>query len=451
MIGRVLDGRYEIKERIGIGAAGVVYRAGQTRVHGRDVAIKILNFSAAANSVSVRRFEQEARIIAELRHPNTLKLIDFGRSEDGRLFLVTEFLEGVSLDRILSDSGRVSTRRMLRILRQTCDSLGEAHSLGIVHRDLKPPNIFLERVGDQEIVKVLDFGLAKELQGTDITQPLFVCGTPGYMSPEQLRGEPIDPRSDFYSLGAIAYESLSGRPVFRAKTAQELLQRHVRDTPRPLQDLVREVEVARPVCEFVMRLLSKQPNARPQNVAEVKLQLDELLRDAGVAAPQVAVMDMTPVVPNAIPAPFGDHEPTQIASGGEVPFSLSSSSSDAAPRPKLLSSSSDENLFMERTLRDSGPTPWAPAKIAAMTVATISRDPPTQPDFDPNRRDTVEITPRATNPARPAAVTPAPDTAQPAAPAAPAELERRNRAMFLFGLIAGTLLVAAFVIGRCAS
>src|SRR5262245_37416901 len=188
---------------------GRVYRAQQLGKVERMVAVKVLYSSLEANVLALQRFENEARIVGQLRHPNTVRIVDAGRTEDGRLFLITELLTGTRLDRLLADR-RLSPLEVVRILIQICGSLAEAHQQRIVQRDLKPGNVFIEKIGSDEVVKVLDFGVAKLLDEPSITRAMTIVGTPGFMSPEQGQGKPIDGRSDLYALGAIAYEALSG-------------------------------------------------------------------------------------------------------------------------------------------------------------------------------------------------------------------------------------------------
>ncbi|MCA9542247.1 MAG: serine/threonine protein kinase, partial [Myxococcales bacterium] len=206
LIGAVFDDRYALIERIGSGGMGTVYRARQLNVD-RDVAVKLLRVDAHGDPKMVRRFEREARIIARLRDPHTLKLIDFGRRPNGQLYLVCEYLSGQSLAARLRH-GALTVGQTLRVLRAICDSLIEAHAEGIVHRDLKPANLFLEAVGHREVVKVLDFGIAHWSEGTTSDSTLTVGGTPSHMSPEQARGVDLDARTDLYSLGVVLFEML---------------------------------------------------------------------------------------------------------------------------------------------------------------------------------------------------------------------------------------------------
>ena len=281
-----LDGRFRLEERIGAGGMGAVYRARQLNID-RDVAVKLLHPLAAEDPEYVRRFENEARIIAQLRDPHTLKLIDFGRMADGQLYIVMEYLAGRSLKQVLEDEGQLSAKVTLGYVRQLCDALAEAHAAGIVHRDLKPGNLFVERVGHRDVVKVLDFGIARWSRpgGDATTGPIH--GTPEYMSPEQARGERVDGRSDLYSLGVLAYECIAGGPVFESETAMGLLLKHLQDPPTPFDAREPPVEVEERVEALVMRLLEKDPAHRPADALELAAEIEDLL--AGRPSAEVAL------------------------------------------------------------------------------------------------------------------------------------------------------------------
>jgi Tol biopolymer transport system component len=233
-------GPYEIISLVGAGGMGEVYRARDTRL-GRDVAIKVLPEARANDADRLRRFEQEARTIATLNHPNILGIHDIG-VHDGAPFLVSEFLEGVTLRDTLI-SGPLPVRRAIEYALGIAQGLAAAHQKGIVHRDLKPENVFVTRDGR---IKVLDFGLAKLVSPEDNdenavtlanpTLPGMVMGTVGYMSPEQVRGEPIDPRSDIFSFGAVLYEMLAGKRAFKQETSAETMTAILREEPQPLSD-----------------------------------------------------------------------------------------------------------------------------------------------------------------------------------------------------------------------
>jgi serine/threonine-protein kinase len=260
----------------------VVYRARQIGVIERLVAVKLLSESSQKNDVVVKRFETEAQIIAQLRHPNTLKLVDSGRLPDGRLYVVTELLSGESLDRIL-ERGAIEPMRVVRIMREVCDSLSEAHERGIIHRDLKPANLVLERVGALEVTKVLDFGIAKILSVSGLTSPATLFGTPGYMSPEQCRAETVDARSDIYSLGATAYHMLSGAPPYGGGTALEIVVAQIQREPTRLAEVARQ-SIPPALLELVERMMARRREDRPESVLAIRAEL-KLIEHQGAAPP----------------------------------------------------------------------------------------------------------------------------------------------------------------------
>ncbi len=270
LLGRVLGDRFRLVEIIGKGGMGIVFRAVQTPVE-RDVAVKILRPALGEDEQAVARFESEARIIAGLRHPNVVKLIDFGRSPEGLPFMVTELLDGAPLSAQI-DGTAWREEKIRWILYELCDALAEAHSKGIVHRDLKPSNIFLEQVEDQKRVKILDFGIAKLRASSQTTGAGVMIGTPTYMAPEQTRGDPIDGRADLYSLGIIAYECLTGRPPFVASDPEALVLQHRNDPPPSLK--ASGASVSPDFARIVFRLLEKSPHDR-MSARDLREALDE--------------------------------------------------------------------------------------------------------------------------------------------------------------------------------
>ncbi len=276
-LGRTLDGRYRVQRLLGEGGMGQVFVAEQLNI-ARSVALKLMHPEDTLDPERVARFKSEAKLISELRHPNTLKLFDYGVTQDGTLFLVTELLTGQPLSEALK-AGPLDVGRTLRILRQICASLSEAHDRGIVHRDLKPANIFLDRVGGQEVVKVLDFGIAKVNAGEALsslggdapaTAGGILVGTPAYMSPEQVLGRPLDGRSDLYALGVVAYRCLAGRLPFEGEAVAQLAA-HAYEAPPPLPK-----NVAPGVAKLVLQLLAKDPQDRPNSAQALILRLDAL-------------------------------------------------------------------------------------------------------------------------------------------------------------------------------
>ncbi len=271
LLGVVLDERYALLRVVGRGGSGVVYAARQIKV-GREVAVKVLA-GDAGDPRRVARFERNARALSELRHPNTLKVIDFGHLPDGRPYLVSPLLQGAPLREILDTEGRLDVRRTLAIVEQVADALVEAHEAGVIHRDLKPENVFVERVAGRNVVRVIDFGIARLIGGEGrLTSDGVSLGTAPYMSPEQVRGEPVDPRSDLYSLGVLAYECLAGHVPFTGRTWLTIVVQHLEEDPPPLRGLaVGPVPAA--LERLVMACLEKLPDDRPADAVEVRAQV----------------------------------------------------------------------------------------------------------------------------------------------------------------------------------
>jgi eukaryotic-like serine/threonine-protein kinase len=281
MVGRTLEGRYTILARLGSGSMGTVYRARQHAM-GREVAIKILRGDRAIDETAKARFMREARANSLLASPNTVTVFDFGQSESGEFYLAMEILEGESLGQRLTRLGKLEPAVAVDVARQALRSLAEAHAKGIIHRDLKPDNLFFARVltgpkphaptkgpVHEEIVKVLDFGIAKmmnaagdEPMGVVETQAGTVFGTPRYMSPEQAQGKPLDARTDLYSLGVILYQMLTGRPPFTDNDAVVVMARHIKSVPKRPNEAVPEAHVPKELEDVVMRSLAKDPKDR---------------------------------------------------------------------------------------------------------------------------------------------------------------------------------------------
>ena len=274
MVGTVIGERFEVQGRIGSGGMGAVYRARQ-RGMGRDVAIKVLLQDVAQNENIGRRFTIEALAVSRLKHPNTIQIFDFGRTDQGNLYIAMELLEGQTLGRLLETTGRVAIRRALKIIAAAASSLAEAHDKDIIHRDLKPENVFLIRVGENpDFVKVLDFGVAKLQDGAGdgkgtLTKAGSIFGTPRYMSPEQAAGRPADGRADLYSLGVILYELICGRPPFVDERPLQLLLAHSNQRPAPPSAICPELAIPRDVEALIMSLLEKSPSDRVQSASDL--------------------------------------------------------------------------------------------------------------------------------------------------------------------------------------
>ena len=276
LVGVVLSERYRLEELIGEGGMGAVYRGIQEPV-GRSVAVKVLRAELANEKEVVRRFFNEARMVSKLRHPNTVTLFDFGQSDDGALYIAMEFLTGNPLSDLIAQSA-LTLPMVVEITDQVCQALEEAHELGIVHRDLKPENIFIDEVGKRHMVKVLDFGIAKDISDR-MTLTGTVFGTPTYMSPEQAQGHHVDNRTDVYSLGVVLYEMLSGRPPFEADRPMQVALQHVTTAPKPILDMTRLRPLPLGLSALVMDMLEKEAARRPQSVTELRGRLLKVAKE----------------------------------------------------------------------------------------------------------------------------------------------------------------------------
>src|SRR5688572_4107915 len=270
LIGRVIDGKYELKAQLGKGGMSVVYRARRVRI-GDDVAVKILLDKFVTDDAALARFRREARAAAMLHHPNVITIHDFGETNDelAPAFIVMEFVRGTPLRELLSSEGQFPIERAVRMMRGICAGVGAAHRQGVVHRDLKPENILVVAPDDDyefESVRVVDFGLAKLLADADsASNGGVVLGTPFYMSPEQCMGEPLDTRSDVYSLGAMFYEMVSGERPFGGETVSGVISKHLYEDPPPLPS---SLGLPRRISAAIMQALSKDPDERPQSATD---------------------------------------------------------------------------------------------------------------------------------------------------------------------------------------
>ena len=285
-IGTII-GHYEIVGWLGAGGMGVVYRARDPRL-GRDVAIKLIPETFAVDGNRLQRFEQEARAAGKLNHPNILSVYDIG-VHAGAPYIVSELLEGESL-RSRLHSGPLPSRKAIEYARQIAEGLAAAHERNIVHRDVKPDNLFITKDGR---IKILDFGIAKltrpgdDAQHTGLlteTEAGMVVGTAGYMSPEQVRGEAVDPRSDIFSFGTVFYEMLTGRPAFTRETAPETMTAVLKEDPPAL----RAPDVSASLARIVARCLEKTREMRFQSARDLAFGLEMLSDTAATAMPAAA-------------------------------------------------------------------------------------------------------------------------------------------------------------------
>jgi eukaryotic-like serine/threonine-protein kinase len=263
-------GQYLLHEKLGEGGMGIVYRATHALLK-RDTAVKLLQ-PKKVDPDTVSRFEREVTLTARLTHPNTISIFDYGRTQEGEFVYAMEYWDGLTLDEIVSLTGPLPAGRVVNILAQICASLEEAHELGLVHRDIKPSNIMLTcRSGTPDLVKVLDFGLVKNISPPAETSAVNrVLGTPSSMSPESITApDDVGPRSDLYSVGVVGYLLLTGTPVFSGRNAIELCAAHLRDSPE-----APSVRLGAPVVpaleSLLLSALTKDPAARPESAREMR-------------------------------------------------------------------------------------------------------------------------------------------------------------------------------------
>ena len=317
-VGRTLDEKYSVEERLGAGGMGAVYRARHLSMD-RPVAIKFLHPRLVEDEAARIRFQTEARAAVKLRHANAVSVTDFGQTAEGSVYIVMELLEGRTLREILSREAPLETARAVSFMLQMSAAVAAAHEAGIIHRDLKPSNILVTQSADQPaVVKVLDFGIATftpddddDEDVTTLNQTNTVIGTPRYMPPEQYNGQELTPAADVYSLGVILYEILSGTVPFSGSTPAEIAQKHANDPPHSPREIV--AAIPEDVERIVLKALEKQPADRFANAAEFRQELletaerlglehhalksapdIEALRDAGVESPSGRlVVDIT--------------------------------------------------------------------------------------------------------------------------------------------------------------
>ncbi|HEX6186221.1 MAG TPA: protein kinase, partial [Pyrinomonadaceae bacterium] len=285
LVGRVLDGKYEVVAPLGTGGMGTVYRARRVLI-GDEVAVKVLHQKLTGDEKLVERFRREARAAAQLHHPNVVTIHDYGEARGAEAFayIVMELVRGESLRELLRREGRLEAPRAVSLMRDVCAGVGAAHRRGIVHRDIKPDNIIVTPADEDrpaESVKVVDFGIAKlrdmAAEGSTLTEAGTMVGTLFYMSPEQCKGEPLDSRADVYSLGAMLHEMLAGAPPFTASSMTSIILKHVNEPPPSLPP---DLQIPQTLRAAVARALAKDPDERPRDASEFSREIQ-----AALAAP----------------------------------------------------------------------------------------------------------------------------------------------------------------------
>jgi serine/threonine protein kinase len=324
LVGRVINDRFRIISVIARGGMGRVYRAEQVPL-GRLVAIKTLDPRSNATGDSDPQFQQrfflEASVASKLQHPNTVTVFDYGRTADGIYFIAMELVEGRSLFHLIREEAPLGGDRVIHIAMQIARSLREAHRLDVIHRDLKPGNVLLTRHGDEDdFVKVLDFGLVKHVETEseqELTKAGLFMGSPKYMSPEQIRGERVDARSDVYALGVVMYEMVTGKVPFERENTVKVLMAHMHEAVPPIH----APDCPAALAELIMRCLAKRPEGRPSSMDEVILMLKQatglsLTMSGSFALSQELRLSGAPALTQSGRMPTGTGTPSQAFATG---------------------------------------------------------------------------------------------------------------------------------------
>ncbi len=354
--------RYQILSVVGRGSMGVVYKA-RHELMGRLVAIKMLRGQLLRDERSVKRFEREARATSRLDHPNVIAVHDFGLTENRQPYLVMDFASGVTLYEIQKRERILAPQRAVHIFSQVCDALQHAHLQGVIHRDLKPSNIMvMSRENDHDYVKVFDLGVAKVAWGEEeekeaLTGTGEVCGSPIYLSPEQCKHDPLDHRTDIYSLGVVMYELLTGMPPLMGETAYDTIYLHAHEEA-PAFALVTDAVLPARLEKIVLKALSKSPDDRQQTMQELKWELQASLT---LSDPLLQVLP-----PNALP-------PLRKRPGAEAPTELRESDKRGrGTGPRLLPNSArvgSTNLLSEPEEKSSRPVVMTAAVSSIISIA----------------------------------------------------------------------------------
>lgn len=275
-------GQYRLSRLLGAGGMGEVYLAEHVLLK-RPCAIKVIRPDRAGDVEALARFEREVQATSRLTHWNTVEIFDYGRSEDGTFYYVMEYLPGMNLDQLVMMHGPLQPERVIHLLTQVCDALREAHEAGLIHRDIKPANIFAaHRGGIFDVIKLLDFGLARPMSSVSdagLTTEGSITGSPLFTSPEQAVGDVADERSDIYSVGAVAWWLLTGKPLFENENPLKVLVAHATESPAPLSEIAPDVPME--LANIVMRCLEKNPDDRFQSAKDLRhalLSCDDAIR-----------------------------------------------------------------------------------------------------------------------------------------------------------------------------
>jgi serine/threonine protein kinase len=439
-LGREISGHIEIRQLAGVGAMGRVYRAFQKGID-RDVAAKILHRELSANQQLVSRFHREAKVASRLQHPNVVHVHLAGQLPDGALYIVMEFLDGLSLQSALAAAGgAMPLTRALHIALQLCDAVGEAHTQGIVHRDLKPENVMLVRRGqDDDYVKVLDFGIARLNWGEQsmATAAGLIFGTARYISPEGAQGEAVGPTGDVYAIATLLYQMLCGRTPFEGDQAVGLLIQQIHDPPPPLKSIPRGAYVPDPLAAAIMKNLAKESHLRDPDARTFGRAIIDATKESGLSLDDFVARSTLGSRPSGSIklAPLERTKALQL----DVELSTRLNASPALPKteitePRVLKTEAGAPLGSEggRVQYPAAPTTkWTPspefqAQIGAARPSTPSQVDATMDDASatpppPARPSNTQLTPpvQSTAPLLPRVVLPSPGAFPPPSREAP--------------------------------
>jgi serine/threonine protein kinase/ketosteroid isomerase-like protein len=366
LIGAVFTDKYEIEAKLGAGGMCDVYRARHIHI-GKEVAVKMLRPELAADPKVVERFEREARAASLVRHPNAINIMDYGIAAGNTPFLVMELVDGATVRELLKRYGAMTVERVTGIVNQACAALEAAHSVGVIHRDIKPENIIITEYDGRDWVEVVDFGIAKIQEDVSrraaLTGANLIIGTPRYMSPEQAEEQPVDARSDIYSLGIVVYEMLAGTPPFAGGSATRLLIAHAVEPPPPLAG--QRPDIPLEVAAVVMRALDKNPERRQQSALEFAREFERAANPA-----RRTVSHITQGVPSpSVSAPLVEANLSREAGDAAMPFA-----------------DEDEETLVRRATRNHNRT----SEIKnALPLARAGTPPPATPKSDRTARPAI--------------------------------------------------------------
>jgi len=294
--GSTFAGRYQIIEELGKGGMGKVYKALDKEIDGK-VALKLIKPEVAADKNTIKRFRNELKMARDIAHKNVCRMYDLNK-EEGTYYITMEYVSGEDLKSFIRRSGQLAVGTTIRIAKEVCEGLSEAHKLGVIHRDLKPSNIMIDKEGN---VRIMDFGIARSITGKGITGAGVMIGTPEYMSPEQVEGKEIDQRSDIYSLGVILYEMVTGRVPFEGDTPLSIAVKQKTEAPREPREL--NTQITEDLSRVILRCMEKDKEKRYQSAGEVRSELEKI--EKGIPTTERVVPKRKPITSKEITVTFG--------------------------------------------------------------------------------------------------------------------------------------------------